>query len=72
MWQVDNDRYYLWQLEHELNAKRIDRLLNSITTTDRLESSSLAMTLVRLGRALWRAAKGISSSLPVAFVTRRT
>jgi hypothetical protein len=35
MWQVDNDRYTLWRLEHEVGVKRIDRLLNSVTETDR-------------------------------------
>jgi hypothetical protein len=38
MWQVDNDRYILWRLEHEMGIKRIDRLLNSVTATDRAPS----------------------------------
>lgn len=35
MWQVDNDRYQLGRLEHELGQKSVERLLNSVTTTDR-------------------------------------
>ena len=35
MWQVDNDRYALWRLEHELGAQPISRLLESVTATDR-------------------------------------
>jgi len=42
MWQVDNDRYILWRLEHEMGVKRIDGLLNSVTATDRAEAPSLA------------------------------
>ena len=42
MWQADNDRYTLWRLEHELGVKPIDRLLNSVTTTDRAEAPLLA------------------------------
>lgn len=42
MWQMDNDRYALWRLEHEVGVKRIDRLLNSVTATDRMEAPSLA------------------------------
>jgi hypothetical protein len=59
MWQVDNDKYCLWRLEHELNVKRMDRLLNSVTCADRQESlrpfairpGALAAAIVeRLGR----------------------
>ena len=43
MWQVDNDRYAVWRLEHELGARqRVDRLLNSVTMSDRTESPSLS------------------------------
>ena len=42
MWQAENDRYTLWRLEHEMGVKRIDRLLNSVTGTDRAEASLLA------------------------------
>lgn len=42
MWQAENDRYTLWRLEHELGVKPIDRLLNSVTTTDRAEAPLLA------------------------------
>jgi hypothetical protein len=60
MWQVDNDRYALWRLEHELGIKPIDRLLNSVTATDRTEGPSLdrvnpkplAATLARFLRQL--------------------
>jgi hypothetical protein len=41
MWQVDNDRYALWRLEHELGMKPINQLLDSVTATDR-EASLLA------------------------------
>ncbi len=43
MWQVDNDRHALWRLEHELGAgQQVDRLLNSVTVSDRADSPSLA------------------------------
>ena len=42
MWQAENDRYTLWRLEHEMGVKRIDRLLNSVTVTDRAEAPLLA------------------------------
>ena len=42
MWQAENDRYTLWRLEHEMGVKPIDRLLNSVTTTDRAEAPLLA------------------------------
>ena len=42
MWQAENDRYTLWRLEHEMGVKRIDRLVNSVTTTDRAEAPLLA------------------------------
>jgi hypothetical protein len=35
MWQAENDRYTLWRLEHEMGMKPIDRLLNSVTASDR-------------------------------------
>ena len=70
MWQVDNDKYCLWRLEHELNVKRMDRLLNSVTCTDRHEpvrlfrirpAALVAAMVERLGRlqrqvaaAIWR------------------
>lgn len=41
MWQVDNDRYQLWRLEHELAPKKIDRLLDHVTVTDRPEAPIL-------------------------------
>jgi len=64
MWQVDNDRYTVWRLEHELGVRRIDRLLNSVTEADRTERTSvdlkpLAGTLARLfGRLCSRPAMG--------------
>ena len=36
MWQLDNDRHQLRRHEQELSVKRVDRLLNSVTTTDRI------------------------------------
>ena len=42
MWQAENDRYTLWRLEHEMGVKHIDRLLNSVTTSDRAEASLLS------------------------------
>ncbi len=55
MWQVDNDRYTLWRLEHEMGVKQIDRLLNSVTTTDRTEGLSFArLNLKPLAGALVR------------------
>ena len=41
MWQAENDRYTLWRLEHEMGVKPIDRLLNSVTVSDRVEAPSL-------------------------------
>jgi len=48
MWQVDNDRYALWRLDHELGAPRIDRLLNSVTEADRVQTPSLARMDLKL------------------------
>lgn len=42
MWQAENDRYTLWRLEHEMGVKPIDRLLNSVTASDRAEAPLLA------------------------------
>jgi hypothetical protein len=42
MWQAENDRYTLWRLEHEMGVKLIDRLLNSVTASDRAEVPRLA------------------------------
>lgn len=60
MWQSENDRYTLWRLEHEMGAKPIDRLLNSMTASDRAEApllggldlKSVAAGLGRLFRQL--------------------
>jgi len=41
MWQAENDRYTLWRLEHEMGMKPIDRLLNSVTVSDRAEGTPL-------------------------------
>ena len=43
MWQVDNDRHCPWRLEHEFGLKRIDRLLDSVTVSDRPERIRLAL-----------------------------
>ena len=42
MWQAENDRYTLWRLEHEMGVKPIDRLLNSVTASDREDAPLLA------------------------------
>ena len=60
MWQAEDDLYTLRRLEHEVGVKRIDRLLNSVTTTDRavglsfawLNPKPLAGTLARFVRQL--------------------
>ena len=60
MWQAENDRYTLWRLELELGVKPIDRLLNSVTASDRAEApllggldlKSVAAGLGRLFRQL--------------------
>jgi hypothetical protein len=60
MWQAENDRYTLWRLEHEMGVKPIDRLLNSVTASDRAEApllggldlKSVAAGLGRLFRQL--------------------
>jgi hypothetical protein len=58
MWQVDNDRYAVWRLEHEVGARqRVDRLLNSVTLSDRAESPTLFrlshQAVAGLGRRLF-------------------
>lgn len=35
MWSVDNNSYLLWRLEHQVQPAKIDRLLNTVSTTDR-------------------------------------
>ena len=35
MWSMDNNLYLAWVLEHQIRPAKIDRLLNTITTTDR-------------------------------------
>jgi hypothetical protein len=54
MWQVDNDRYTLWRLDHELGRKRIDRLLDSVTVTDRIESPTLVLPPASLFRRFFQ------------------
>jgi len=72
MWEVDNDLRTLWRLEHELGRKRIDRLLNSVTTSDRPERFNLARPniarLAELMRRLWRRRWPL---LPPALIVRR-
>ena len=54
MWQVDNDRYTLWRLDHEFGLKRIDRLLDSVTASDRIESPTLSLPLAGLFRRVFQ------------------
>ena len=63
MWQVDNDRYQIWRLEHELAPKKIDRLLNSVTTADR--EPVFRLTIAPLRTAV-RALVKLVCALPVA------
>ncbi len=55
MWQGNNDRYHLWSLEHQLPRNKLDRLLNSITETDR--QPLFRIRIAPLGTALRRAFK---------------
>lgn len=57
MWEMDNDRCQLRRLEHELGVWRVDRLLNSVTTTDRivgLQLPGLSFEAVVQVAARWR------------------
>jgi hypothetical protein len=51
MWQVDNDKYCLWRLEHELNVKRMDREIAMIRAefarTGITEAGALLVTIAR-------------------------
>jgi hypothetical protein len=67
MWQVDNDRYQVWRLEHELAPKKVDRLLNSITTADR--EPRFRVTIAPLGtafRGLFKLLCGVPAALHLA------
>lgn len=70
MWQVDNDRYALWHLEHELGQKPLDRLLNSVTVSDRSPTivrpfiGSLAGMANRLAHWLRNRRNGASDQPP--------
>jgi hypothetical protein len=57
MWQAENDRYTLWRLEQEMGVKPIDRLLNSVTVSDRAEGTPL------IGLDLKPVAAGLGRSL---------
>jgi len=46
MWQVDNDRYALWRLEHEMLPTKIERLIDSAIVADR-EPAPNALQLAR-------------------------
>ena len=35
MWPVENNAHLQWRLEHQIRPAKIDRLLNTISTTDR-------------------------------------
>ena len=58
MWQAENDRYTVWRLEHEMGVKPIDRLLTSVTVSDRVEAPSFngldPAVAAGLGRSLRR------------------
>ncbi len=70
MWQEDNDRYALWRLEHELAPKKIDRLLDSVTVSDRAERIAVPMA-GRAAAIIQRVAKTICAPLPAALRVRR-
>ena len=57
MWPVDNGNYQLWRLEHQIRPAMADRLLNSVTTTDRAPG---VLWLRRLGHLLAKAGKWMS------------
>lgn len=72
MWQVDNDRYHLWRLEHELGPKQIDRLLDSVTASDRTEAPNLArLSVVPLAGAVRRLLKSLYSPFFSVAIVRR-
>lgn len=72
MWQVDNDRYHLWRLEHELGVKQIDRLLDSVTATDRTEPPSLPrVNVAPLAGLMHRLFKPLYSLLASTHTVRR-
>ena len=54
MWDVDNDRYRLRRLEYELPANRINRLLNNVTTTDRMPFHISGKFVLRAARSAAR------------------
>jgi len=72
MWQAENDRYTLWRLEHEMGVKRIDRLLNSVTATDRAEAPSLArLNLKPLAGVLGRLFRSLCSRTAMGSMVSR-
>ena len=70
MWQADNDRYALLQLEQQLLPKRIDRLINSVTTADRTPMHTLP-AVRRLTAAFRRWVSAIYSPVPASPLVRR-
>lgn len=71
MWQVDNDRYALWRLEQELAPRKADRLLDSVTVSDREPSVPVLPVARRLMAMVERLAKALYRPLPAAPIVRR-
>jgi hypothetical protein len=70
MWQVDNDRYQIWRLEHELAPRKMDRLLNIVTESDRSESwrllQSLRQSIMNAVRGLFNLVGALPAALHLA------
>jgi hypothetical protein len=72
MWQANNDHYTLWRLAHEHQQESLDRLLNSVTVSDRSPAivrpliSSLARVANRLANWLRSYRMGGGQQLPAA------
>jgi hypothetical protein len=71
MWQVDNDRYQLWRLEHELAARKMGRLLDSVTVSDREQPIRVLPVARGLAAALRRLAMALYRPLPATPIVRR-
>ena len=72
MWEMDNDRHQLQRLEHELAVRRADRLLNSVTATDRIVGLRLpGLSFGVVVQAAVRCRKWLYSSIAVPSMVRR-
>jgi hypothetical protein len=71
MWQVDNDRYALWRLEQELAPRKIDRLLDSVTVSDREQPVAVLPVARGLAAALGLLARSLYRPLPATPIVRR-